>query len=156
MQGVRTDLYYFDTSALTKALVEESGTDTIRALLESIERHAAYVSAVQQVELRSAIVMRLSRRELTDERADQAFQAIDALLLMMRVVPVSEAILSDASETIRDTRLRALDAIQLATALDIRRVTDSPLTFVAADRRLLEAAQASGLSILNPEQPLEL
>ena len=42
--------------------------------------------------------------------------------------------------------------MQLATALSATRMTGTAVTFVAADKRLLQAAQASGLSILKPEE----
>ncbi len=49
-------------------------------------------------------------------------------------------------------RLRTLDALQLAVALDLHRrgICDH---FVCADQRLGEVAQQEGLSLLHPEQP---
>ena len=43
--------------------------------------------------------------------------------------------------------LRSLDALQLEAVLSIREL--SPI-FVSADERLVQAAQANGLQILNP------
>ena len=49
-----------------------------------------------------------------------------------------------------DVRLRALDAIQLAVALELRnkRLVDH---FVAADTILCEVARLEGFSVINPE-----
>jgi hypothetical protein len=49
-------------------------------------------------------------------------------------------------------RLRTLDALQLAVALELHGcgLLDC---FVAADRALLEVAAIEGLSVMNPEEP---
>jgi predicted nucleic acid-binding protein len=49
--------------------------------------------------------------------------------------------------------LRALDAIQLATAVAARDTLRNiaELTFVCTDERLIRAAQAEGFRVLNPE-----
>ena len=46
--------------------------------------------------------------------------------------------------------LRTLDALQLAAAIDLKRL-DQVEVFVAADQRLLEIAAREGLKVLNPE-----
>ena len=53
------------------------------------------------------------------------------------------------AETMIDThRIRALDALQLASALSCREL--DTVTFVCADRRLLKASTAEGLSAIDP------
>jgi hypothetical protein len=47
--------------------------------------------------------------------------------------------------------LKALDSLYLAGALGLQQAMKEPVLFVAADRQLLEAAQAEGLHVLNPE-----
>jgi hypothetical protein len=49
-----------------------------------------------------------------------------------------------------DVRLRALDALQLAVALELQKqhLVDH---FIAADKILCEVAQLEGLSVINPE-----
>ncbi|MEO8051448.1 MAG: hypothetical protein ABI833_13605 [Acidobacteriota bacterium] len=51
-----------------------------------------------------------------------------------------------------DFRLRALDALQLAVALELRnqKLVDH---FVAADKILCEVAALEGFSVINPEHP---
>jgi len=49
-------------------------------------------------------------------------------------------------------QLRALDAIQLAVALDLHRA--SPIDhFVCSDQKLCEIAVLEGLNVIDPEQP---
>lgn len=49
----------------------------------------------------------------------------------------------------RTQRLRTLDALQLAVAIDLNRAL-SPTTFVTADDVLCALAKLEGLSVLNP------
>jgi hypothetical protein len=60
-----------------------------------------------------------------------------------------------AKDLARDMALRGADAVHLASALVLQsRFVDAEdrLIFVAADRELQEAAQASGLAIIDPEE----
>ena len=60
-----------------------------------------------------------------------------------------------AKDLARDMALRGADAVHLASALVLQsRLVDAEdrLIFVAADRELQEAAQASGLAIVDPEE----
>jgi hypothetical protein len=48
--------------------------------------------------------------------------------------------------------LHRIDAIHLASALTLGRELGEPMTFIAADARLLDAAEAEKLRVLNPER----
>ncbi len=66
--------------------------------------------------------------------------------------PVTGAVLELASALIDRQNIRALDAVQLSTAMlanDTLAVGDQ-LQFVASDKRLLKAAEAEGLDIWDP------
>ena len=62
------------------------------------------------------------------------------------LVPLTSALLADAAE-LPDPLLRSLDAVHLASALSIR---DDVSAFVAYDRRLADAAAATGLHVVAP------
>ena len=51
----------------------------------------------------------------------------------------------------KDTQLKTLDSLYLAGALGLQQALKEPVMFVAADRQILQAAQAEGLHTLNPE-----
>ena len=60
-----------------------------------------------------------------------------------------------AKDLARDITLRGADAVHLASALVFqRRFADAEdrLVFVASDRELKEAAQSSGLAVIDPEE----
>ncbi len=69
-----------------------------------------------------------------------------SLLHDIALMPLDDTILDEATG-FEPTTLRSLDALHLATALSIR---DDLGVFVTYDQRLAAAAEASGLSVLQP------
>jgi hypothetical protein len=60
-----------------------------------------------------------------------------------------------AKDLARDMALRGADAVHLASALVLQRrfaEVEDRLVFVASDRELKEAAQSSGLAVIDPEE----
>jgi hypothetical protein len=60
-----------------------------------------------------------------------------------------------ARDLARNLTLRGADAVHLASALMLQRRfadTEDQLIFVASDRELKEAAQSSGLAVIDPEE----
>ena len=60
-----------------------------------------------------------------------------------------------AKDLARDMTLHGADAVHIASALVLRRRfvdTEDRLVFVASDRELKEAAQSSGLAVIDPEE----
>ena len=110
-------------------------------------------SQLAVLEVRSAIRRKLLFRETS---AALAFQALTLLQEEMRrwtLTPIDTAVLDHASTCIDQHALRALDAIQLGTALLLNSPGSShPTTFIAYDKRLIEAAKASGLPTMSPEE----
>jgi predicted nucleic acid-binding protein len=72
---------------------------------------------------------------------------------MMFRLPITETVLLRAVEIAREHRLRAADAVHLATAMDWREdlaLSGERVVFVASDLELLAAAEAAGFTVLNP------
>ena len=65
---------------------------------------------------------------------------------------MSDDIIIRAGSIVENYRLRAGDAIHLATALDIAEVTAPYQVFmVSSDAELLEASEAAGIGALDPQ-----
>lgn len=108
-------------------------------------------SALAEVELRRA-VLRATEGVLAGVRADQVEKLreqlsarADALLSRLGLLPIEERVLKSAAK-LQPAALRSLDAIHLATALDLEELD----TFVAYDPRLRAAAAAAGLEAVAP------
>jgi hypothetical protein len=66
---------------------------------------------------------------------------------------LNSAIIQRALNLHEAHRLRAYDAVQLASALELQQRANTigdTITFIASDIRLLQAASASGLTTDNP------
>jgi uncharacterized protein len=131
---------YLDTSAIVKLVTEEPDTAAVESALAHCE--AAFSSRLAVVECTRAIARAADRRALTTSAA-----IFEAIVLH----EVNEAVLEKAA-TLRPSSLRSLDAIHLATALLLEQ---SDLAFVTYDDKQARAAEAQGLSVLQPRRASE-
>jgi len=66
-------------------------------------------------------------------------------------VELYQEVLVLARDLIQRHPLRGFDAVHLASAVSLRSALGEPITFVAADGRLLKAAEHEKLDVLNIE-----
>lgn len=144
---------YADTSALVKKYILESDSEWARAILEQCE--IVWTSALTDLELVSAVERAKRERRIDSPTYRDIVAAIDKSLLQKSIslIAISTDILRYAKRLIKQRRLRVQDAIQLASALVLDRRSPSPITFLCADRLLLEAARLEGVRCLNPITP---
>jgi uncharacterized protein len=126
---------YLDTSALGRVVLDEPDGDAIGAALVAFD--AVVSSRLLRIELH-----RLGLR------ADIAREEIEVWLAGVAIVPMDEAILA-AAEAVSPASVATLDAIHLATALQLaaERHIASIMTF---DARLAEGAREHGLDVIAP------
>lgn len=149
-----TALAYLDASVLVRALLdEERGHDeAVRVLTEARGRTVSW--AAVQVEAASALRSAIRARRTPNpavpaRRLSALFSRPGSLMLLPGADP---DLLPLAIDIIGRQRIRALDALHLATALtEGRRLAGRhPLVFVTADSAQAEAAAAEGLEVLVP------
>jgi predicted nucleic acid-binding protein len=116
-----------------KLAVEEAESNTLRDHLSG--RPPLYTSEIALVEVARAASVAGER-----EGIEAARRVLDGCELVELDPPLLERAASLAS-----ARLRSLDAVHLASALEVR-----PDEFLAYDRRLLQAAEAAGLRTESP------
>ena len=136
---------YFDASALVKRYVREAGSTTVRRLLAS-EIPAS--SRLSEIEVASGIIRRTREGAFTAPDRDRILAALQRDLPALAIVETIPEITAEAGALLLRHPLRAGDAIQLASCLYLHRQLAELVTFVAFDRRLLEAAQAEGLTVV--------
>lgn len=131
---------YADTSAVAKLFIAEKETPDLHRWLAELPEPLLLSSALLTVEL-----VRLLRliNPVSVAIAEQ-FLSTD-----VGIVEITPPVLSDAT-AVPPPRLRTLDAIHLATALDLGDVID---VFLSYDKLLLEAARAAGLTVASPGVP---
>ena len=135
-------IYYLDTSAALKLyLSNESGTEFMRTLIEdATPDESFYISSFGLLEVKAAIVRRISVAGVVESALSQFSQDMADLL---EIVRLNEYILYQALSATENCRLRAGDAIHLATAQQV--------FMVSSDAELLEASEAAGIGALDPQ-----
>ncbi len=125
---------YLDSSALVKLVAVEKGSEHLR---EHLRGHATWIaSSLVVVEVGRA----LGRRPDADPSI--ALNVLDRLIL----VDVDRRILERAA-SLAPAELRSLDAIHMATAIEVR---DSIEAVVTYDARLAAAAHVHGFRTAAP------
>lgn len=147
--------FFWDSSALVKRYVRETGSAWVQALTDASGGHDLFIVRLTMVEITSAITRR--GRGGTIPTGDvttilgQFRREVAAGFFVMDLTP---ALLDDAARIAESHALRAYDAVQLAAGLDISQQSIAagrgPVTFVSADAKLNRAAGAEGLAIDDP------
>ncbi len=125
---------YLDSSALAKLVIREPESHALRTFLKRAQ--LMVTSAISETELRRAVI----------RVAPSVHDAAPRVLSVVAQMEVSRDVLAAASQ-VEPAQLRTLDAIHLATALDIASELD---TFITYDRKLSDAAVAAGLRVAQP------
>ncbi len=129
----RARLAYLDASAFVKLVLAEPETRALRVALSGVGRIVA--SELLEVE-----VLRATLRGGGDT------QAARGQLARVRLLPLTAMIRARASD-LRPTTVRSLDAIHIATALQLEPRLEA---FYSYDERMLAAAHGAGLHVAAP------
>jgi uncharacterized protein len=146
---------FFDSSALVKLYHPEPGTPVVDQIV-NLGGNLIRISRLTPAELTSAFAIKvrtesISRQDaavfLNQFRRDIANGKLEVFSVAESEFAMAEVLLDRYAF---DFRLRALDAIQLAVALELRnqKLVDH---FVAADKILCEVATLEAFSVINPE-----
>jgi len=149
--------YYFDTSALCRYYRTEPGTPKVESLIQ--EASATHIlSWLTVLETQSAFALKVRTGEIVDADFSVLVKRLKADIATRRflVTRVLRRHFDRAERLIRQyglkQRLRSLDALHLAIALDLRE--DGHIdTVVSADTTLLDVCQKEGVAIVNPLAP---
>ncbi len=128
--------WYCDSSALLKLLISEDETPAIQ---QAVLGRVLITSELSLTEVGRALLRRGQAGEVK----------LDELVARLDFVPVTSNLLAKARKLLPPS-MRTLDAIQLATALDLGDACDGMLTY---DVRLQAAARSGGLTVEAPGQP---
>jgi len=132
-----TEAVYLDSSALVKLLAQEPESDELAGYLAGIPTWVA--SSLAVVEVGRAVGRH------PDVDPSRVFQLFDALVL----VDADRRILGRAAG-LAPADLRSLDAIHVATAIEVRDSIDAVITY---DDRLAKAARVHGFEAVAPGGP---
>jgi uncharacterized protein len=146
--------HFFDSSALVKLYHPEVGTQLVDQIVNAAGS-TVRISRLTSAELISAFAIKVRTQAIDRQDADiflHQFRA-DITTGKLQVFSVTEAEFARAESLIErhafTMHLRALDALQLAVALELRNqgLVDQ---FVAADKVLCDVAELEGFSVIQP------
>lgn len=139
---------YLDTSSLFKLYHLEPGTEEIDNVFTNNEVSGIFLSEITNVEFISAVFKRVRMKELSMNDAEEIIKLFDDDLIKYTIVPVSSKILEAAKLLIfkyGQDGLRTLDALQFASAIDVKNMVNKYFT---ADKLLLTLFEKESLPIL--------
>jgi uncharacterized protein len=127
-------LTYLDSSAIVKLVVEEPESAALRKYLR--RQRPCIASALAKTEVARAL---LPLGTLVQRRGAEVLSRIDLIRVSDRVLRAAGAMLP--------VDLRSLDAIHLATALQLGAELARVVTY---DERMAQAARANGCAVVAP------
>ncbi len=139
------EMVYLDASALVKRYVSEAGTEEVQALLD--QATVVCTATITRVEVSAALAKAVRMRILSREEAEVALKDSSEDWRFLERLHLTELVISRASALAWERGLRGYDATHLASALVWQEVLEEPVVMATFDRRLWEAARASGLAI---------
>jgi predicted nucleic acid-binding protein len=143
---------FFDASAVAKRYFQEIGSDRVNELWNGPEIPSSL--ALLPCELISALNRKRRERSLPRGAYQTIKKQIGEDLGKIPVVPINTELIELSLRLLEAYPLKTLDSLYLAGALGLQLALKEPVLFIAADRQLLQAAQAEGLRVLNPETGL--
>jgi predicted nucleic acid-binding protein len=143
--------YFLDSSALVKGYRLEPGTARVHQILRGSD--PLIIAQISHLEVSSAIVRRAQQSGMSDAQILRALHELDReVSRSFEIIRADDPIIASAVTLTRSRRLRAADALQLASALAVR-MRRPQLIFVSSDLELNQSAVAEGLSVIDPTQP---
>lgn len=143
-------IYYFDTSALAKRYILESGSKNVGQIFDQ----ADYIETLALTELElTALFERAKRERRLDSPSYKkvvAYLGNDIRQTAISLIQLDLPSWKTAKRLIKQRRLRVADAMQLAGAITTHERFSGHNYFVCSDENLLQAAKLEGLHCIDP------
>ena len=144
-------VYFADTSAFAKRYIPEVGSLWVQSWIEAKAGHLIVISGLSIVEFVSLLARRhregtVSLNDFNKLQNDFLFHAAR----QYRVMAVTPNLLAEARQLLIKHPLRALDAVQLASALAAAKALATKPIFISADQKLLAVAALEGFRTDDP------
>jgi predicted nucleic acid-binding protein len=135
-------IVYFDSSALVKLVLDETGSDVAAAVWNACD--AALSSRLSYPEVCAALAAAGRNHDLTESEVSDAAGELEIFWSSMRPIELSPDFERAAGELAVLHRLRGADAVHLASALALG---SQEVTVAVWDKLLHAGAAAAGLPV---------
>lgn len=148
-------LLFWDASALAKRYFGEVGSATVNALFGHTASQDMATTPWGYAETYSILLRRRNSGVIDPPTFTTSVSALQAEVVNgpdFLLMSVSDPVVFASVSLMGQHNLNSTDAILLTLLLEFARLPDAPTcVLVAADKRLVRAAQSEGLKTLNPE-----
>ncbi|MBI4787747.1 MAG: type II toxin-antitoxin system VapC family toxin [Chloroflexi bacterium] len=145
-------LYYLDASVWVKRYFQEQGTDWIQSLFAQNPKMAC--ASLGVVEVMATLARKRKAGEMEVSVFDQKTQQLEEDWKRFTQIQFTLGTVESAKKLAKQLAIRGADAVHLASVVLLKEQLeeDDELVFVASDRQLKEAAQTSGLTVIDPAE----
>ena len=137
--------FYFDTSALMKKYIDETGSDCVVSLMKDADE--IFLSLITEIEAHSTCRRLLAEKAISEKDYENLIRELDTDFQYYTFIPLDETVTRIARSLVNTHQLRSLDSIQLASAILIRDEIDA---VVVCDDRIIRAGEGEGVNVINP------
>jgi predicted nucleic acid-binding protein len=139
-------ILYLDSSTAVKLYVEEEDSASVERIVEAADRVSS--SRIAYAEIRAAVAAAWRAGRLAEQSHRALVQAFDGDWRRYIRVSPSEAVIRLAGNLAEKHGLRGYDAVHLASALSLKKLTRQDVSFSSRDQDLSNAASAEGLALV--------
>lgn len=139
-------ILYIDTSALVKLYAKEAGTTEVQRAVANAEQIAT--SLIAYVETRSALARKYRLDQVDDAALQRHKREFERDWAQLYRLPMDVTTVRRTAELAEQHRLRAYDAVHLATADLLQAAIRAPVAFACFDNALNEAALRLDLKLI--------
>jgi predicted nucleic acid-binding protein len=140
-------ILYLDTSAAVKLYAAERGSTETRLAVRNADQTASSILAY--VETRAAFARKHRMRQLDDRALERSKVVFEEDWKGFIKLPMDVETVRRAGDLAEQYRLRAYDALHLASADRLARETRARISFLSFDKALNDGAAKLGLSVLS-------
>lgn len=145
----------WDASGLAKRYTQENGSEVVQALFDAVPLSQMITTIWGYAETFSILLRRHNAGVISEVAFTTATSALENEIINntdTRVLTVDDSAVIAGISLMKKHNLNSTDAAILSLFLRYANTPDTPVcVMVAADKRLLRAAQAEGLAVIDPE-----
>lgn len=136
-------ILYLETSDLVKLYAEEPDSNEISGRVKAADIVAT--SILSYAEARAAFSRKFREKGMDEKEYERVKKELETDWEHYFVLNLTNDLVKSAGDLSEKHALRGFDALHLASAVEIKKLTSLPVTFSSSDARLRSAAQGEGL-----------
>jgi predicted nucleic acid-binding protein len=141
-------MIYFDSSALVKKYVVETGTDMVLGLVSHASLRAT--SKLAWPEILSGLGRKRREKGITEKDYQKATETFVTDWSSFLIVEFQDELLLRIRKLAHIHALKGADLVHLASVLWLQEATSKEMTLVTSDGQLLKAAKTENLKAIDP------